>query len=210
MIETLFFHTYYSYLLGDVEKTRMYYELLKEEFNERGNRNALDTYQLKELKTVRDALSTGIIATDQWVTEIQAPDPADKNDLPKQNDLVKRLHMDAVESLKSCVGSNDSFELYNIEHPCNPYGRVDMVYRDSECMYPVEIKRNEGKHDIIGQIAKYTLYFKMHLHLKMYKRVQPVTICRGYDSHVLSELKRMSVDTLRYTVVNGKIIIGKL
>jgi hypothetical protein len=188
----------------------MYYEMLKEEFNGCRDRNALDIYQLKELKNIRSALDTGSIVTDKWITEEQAPDTNEKETAPKQNDLVKRLHVDAIESLRSCVGSDASFELYNVEHPCNPHGRVDMVYRDSETMYPVEIKRNQGEHDLIGQIAKYTLYFKMRLHLKMYRRVQPVTICRGYNSHVLSELKRRSVETLRYTVMNGKIVIGKM
>jgi hypothetical protein len=210
LIETLFYHTYYSYLLGDIEKTQMYFAMLKDEFRARADRTALTTYQLQELKKIRTALHTGTIATDQWVTEVQSPETKEKEDAPKQNDLVKRLHEDAVGSLRSYVGSNESFEIYNVEHPCGPHGRVDMVYRDSETMYPVEIKRNEGQHDLIGQIAKYDLYFKMHLHLKMYKRVQPVTICRGYNSHVLSELKRMCVETLRYAIVNKRLVLEKV
>lgn len=210
MVEALFFHTYYSYLLGDIDKTSMYYAMLKDEYNTRGNREALDINQLKELKMIRAAIDTNTISIDKWVAEIQAPESETKEELPKQNDLIKRLHADALDSLRSYMRSDDSFSLYNIEHPCETHGRVDMVYRDSETMYPVEIKRNEGRHDLIGQIAKYTLYFKMHLHLKMYKKVQPVTICRNYDSHTLSELKRRSVETLRYQIVGKKVVLERV
>ena len=53
MLSALFFHAYYAYLQGDLEKTRMFYEMLKEEFKVSKNRDALDQYQLRELKNIR-------------------------------------------------------------------------------------------------------------------------------------------------------------
>jgi hypothetical protein len=209
MIETLFFFAYYAYLNGDIEKTRMYFDMLRKEFNEKKDIHSLEEYQYKELKNIRQALNTGAIPKCEWINESSAPSIKYEGipDL-KQDAIVKRIHFDALDELRKTLGSDESLRLYNIEHPCNPHGRVDMVYRDSITAYPVEVKRQHGRHDLLGQIAKYTLYFRTLLHLKHFKKVQPVTICRCYDQHTLAELKRMSVITLRYTFRNDKLSLS--
>jgi len=208
MLNALFFHAYYAYLQGDLEKTRMFYEMLKEEFKVSKNRDALDQYQLRELKNIRSALESGSIPSIAWINEADTPAVKMKEESGiKQKELVKRIYYEAMDSLRDCLKSDSSLHLYNIEHPCGSYGQVDMVYMDSVTAYPVEIKPLEGRHDILGQIAKYTLYFRYLLNLKHFKRVQPVTICNSYDRHTLTELKRMSVYTLRYGLSKDKVII---
>ena len=207
MVETLFFLAYYAYLRGDLDSTRMYYEMLKDEYNSLGGKGILDDYQLRELKNIRTAIESGAISKDSWVDESTVPNVENKPSGIKQTDLVKRIHHEATDSLRACLQS-DSLYLYNIEHPCGDYGRVDMVYMDDVIAYPTEIKPAEGRHDMLGQIAKYTLYFRMLLHIKHFKSVQPVTICNSYDKHTLTELKRMSVVTLKYSVNRGRIMVG--
>lgn len=85
-----------------------------------------------------------------------------------------------------------------------------MVYRSHNISYPTELKVSEGKHDLIGQINKYTLYFKMQMHLKHYDEVQPVTICNNYNQHTLTELKRLSVITLKYDLIDDGIRIKRM
>jgi len=207
VINALFFYTYYAYLQGDIEKTRMYFEMLKEEYNTHRSKTILDTYQFKELKNIRGALETGTITTNTWVNENSTPNIGDSGVGLKQNDLVRKIHLEASDSLRECLDSDGSLYLYNIEHPCGRYGRVDMVYMDSAIVYPTEIKPAEGRHDILGQIAKYTLYFRTLLHLRHFRHVQPVTICNSYDKHTLTELKRMSVMTLSYSLSEDRVII---
>jgi len=208
MVEALYYFTYNAYLNGDLEKTKTFFEILKEEYNAAKNKDLLDRYQYSELKKIRAAIATGNIPKCGWLSEVDTPKviSSDETDI-KQQDLVKRIDSEAVNDLRQCLQSNESLYLDNIEHPCGDHGRVDMVYRDVITAYPVEIKKDKGRHDLVGQIAKYTLYFRMLLNLKHFKTVQPVTICRCYDRHALAELKRMSVVTLRYGIMNGRVVV---
>jgi hypothetical protein len=208
MLNALYYHAYYSYLKGDLDSTRMYYEMLRDEYNSHGDRGALDSYQLRDLKAIRTAITSGVVAKNLWVEETAVPSTIETGTSIKQVELVRRLHYEAEDSVRQCLKSDGSLHLYNIEHPCGDYGRVDMVYTDDTTAYPTEIKPSEGRHDILGQIAKYTLYFRLRLHLKHFKRVQPVTICGSYDAHTLTELKRMSVVTLRYSISNDRVHVG--
>jgi len=209
MLEALFFQTYYAYLRGDKQNTTMFFDLLREEFNRSKNKNSLSTTQLRQLKEIRTAIDTGAVKPDEWVCEPDTPLVIDsKLVYLKQNDLVKKIHWDALDALRTNLNSDQQFHLYNIEHPCGNYGRIDMVYMDAETVYPTEIKRDQGRHDLLGQIEKYTLYFKMQLHLKHFKKVQPVTICHQYDRHVLTELKRRSVVTMKYSSINDHITLS--
>lgn len=208
MVEALYFQTYHSFLIGNFNDTKMFFEFLVDEFKKKKDPNALSQRQLKELKTIRSAIQTGKIETQEWIKEpqITSTSPAEAPDI-KQNELVRLIHYKGLQTLKELLQAPD-IELYNIEHPCGSYGAVDMVYSSKNVVYPVEVKRHEGKHDLIGQINKYTLHFKLNLHLKHYEEVQPVTICNSYNDHTLAELKRLSVITLRYSILDDGIRIG--
>lgn len=208
MVESLYFQTYYAYLKGNLSDTKMFFEFLVEEFKIKKDINALTKKQLKQLKKIKEAIKTGKIETAAWVTEENKTISDNKKEPDiKQTELVKKIHFEGSETLRKILNS-EALELHDIEHPCGKYGAVDMVYRDHETFYPIEVKRHEGKHDLIGQIAKYTLFFRLGLHLKVYSEVQPVTICNSYNPHTLTELKRISVVTLKYDIVDDYIKLG--
>lgn len=205
MIETLFFTCYYAYLLGDLKKTEMYYSLLREEFRFNGRKDSLKSHQYIELKKVKDALSSGDISRKEWICEdIQVPKIFSEVTI-KQNELVKKIHTEGLDQLRGIL--NDNVYIYNIEHPCGSYGAVDMVYKGKDTIYPVEVKRGKGEHDIIGQIGKYDLFHRLRFHYKDYKFVQSVTLCNSYQKYALNELKQMKVFTLLYTIINQRISI---
>lgn len=214
MIEALFYFTYYAFLKGELEDARMYYTILREEFNKRKEAEALCGTQYRQLKHVRDSLRTGkICRSDDWVAESQGiqPSPGQKSKERSDQDLlVRKIHEHGYEKLKEELGVSGNFDLYNIEHPCGRYGRVDMVYIDQETIYPVEVKCREGRHDIVGQIEKYALFFRLHLHEKLYKEVKAVTICGSYDSHVLAALKRIGVKPFQYRRRSDGILLRSL
>lgn len=210
MVEALYFKTYQSFLLGDISETKMFFEFLVDEFKKRKNSEALSKKQLIELKKIKSAIDTGKIESQQWVeeTNVQTTNSAFTPDI-KQDDLVKRIHYEGLDTLKKLLNAPGLY-LYNIEQPCGLYGAVDMVYQNGGTVYPVEVKRHEGKHDLIGQINKYTFYFKMTLHLKHYTEVQPVTLCNSYNPHTLTELKRLAVIPLKYHITEDRITIGMM
>ena len=208
MIEFLFFQTYYSYLKENFEDTKMFFQFLKEEYKIRKDAHALTKKQLRVLKEIKFSIENGKIKPASWVEEDAVLITKNENEPKiKQPELVKKIYFEGTDTLKKLFHA-DSIALYNIEHPCGKYGAVDMVYKDRDIVYPVEVKIHERKHDLIGQISKYTLYFKLNLHLKMYTEVQPVTICNSYNPHTLKELKVLSVNTLKYDLIEDKIKIS--
>jgi len=209
MIEALFFQCYYAYLEGDLNKTSMLFDFLKEECKLRGKSDSLTQAQLQDLKKVKIALDTGNVPRTVWIDEELAYS-GEKDTMVsiRQSDLVEKIHKEAVGSLREWL-SKDLY-LHNIEHPCPPYGVVDMLYMSSDTAYPLEVKKDKAKHDIIGQIMKYDLHCRFKLHLKFYEKVQPVTVCGAYDGNTLKELKKYGVKTFKYTILENRVKLSQV
>lgn len=208
MIESLYFLCYYAYLKGDLQQATIFYDLLKEEFKAAGNPGALKDYQYSELLKVKLALATGNMTRTQWLDEPcpQGP-PTQSTAVFDQDELVRKIDQNSGQ-LKSIL--QDEISLYNLEHPCDPYGQVDMVYAGSRTIYPLEVKKDQGRHDLIGQIMKYDLYHKLRLHYKHYDFVQSVTICSSYEPYTLKELKQLGIITIVYTYLDAKFSLKLL
>jgi len=205
MFEALYFFCYYSYLLGDLDKSKMYYTLLSNEFKTYGTQDSLKEHQFLELKKIKGAINTGNISRNKWINENVPSGPSKSDAKIKQPELVKRIHTQGIGQLSELL--NDDIYLYNIEHPCHPYGAVDMVYMGKDTIYPVEVKTGQGEHDLIGQISKYDLYHRFQLHYKHYNYVKSVTICHSYNSFTIHELKKRDIRTLSYTLTDSNILI---
>lgn len=210
LLESLFFKAYFSYLDGDLPSTKMYLSFLREECRSRPGKHPLNPYYVTEFRKVVQAAKSGKIPQLSWLSEpVPEVSKSNKTDL-KQPALVESIHKSASANLKDMLGARDSFQLYNIEHPCPPYGAVDMLYQDDVTCFPLEVKKDRGEHDLIGQIMKYELYCKKQLHLKFYYKVQPVTICAGYDRFTHRQLKQLGVITVRYSERGNKIKLDRV
>ena len=208
MLETLYFFCYNAYLLGDLSKTSLYYSMLREELKVSGNIGAFKNHQLSELKKIKSALDSGHISKNKWLDEVVTQEPPQVHASMSQDDLVKKIHYEGLDQLKALLEAD--LWLYNLEHPCGPYGAVDMVYSSRDTIYPVEIKKNRAEHDLIGQILKYDLYHKLQLNLKHYEHVQSVTICGTYQPFVINELRQLGIIPLTYTITNDKIYLKNI
>jgi len=176
----------------------MYFEFLREEFKVKGSKNALRPEQLQQLAVIRDSIKTGKISKNHWVDELTAY--CGSSDTPAehtQKELVQNLDTTCRSQLADILA--DDLYLYNVEHPCGVRGRIDMVYMGKNTVYPVEVKKDKGEHDLIGQIAKYDLHHKLQLHYKLYQYVQSITICRSYNQQVADTLKSIGIVTLLYS-----------
>ena len=205
MIESLFFACYYAYLLSNLKEAEISYALLKDEFKISGHEGSLKPYQFAELKKIKIALETGFMPQKKWLNEaISDCGQQETNDI-QQKELVKIIDDQGRKILEEIF--QDSLYLYNIEHPCPPYGQVDMVYMGKKTIYPVEVKKDVGKHDLIGQIYKYDLYHRLKFHCKFYEKVQSVTICQSYQPYVISELKQAGIRVLIYFLNKNILLI---
>lgn len=208
MVETLYFKTYYSYLLGNLQDTKMYYELLRDEVSHSGV-SSLNSNKLLELKNIKQALTTGSLGRQGWV-ETEAPDGVgslDKEPVAEERALVRMIHYEGFKDLKTLFSADVGFHLANIEHPCGDLGWLDMLYMDGRIAYPIEVKRGTGQHSLIGQIAKYDLAIRLKLHYKFYEEVQSATICNDYHPFVLQELKKLGIRTFIYQRNSGPLKI---
>lgn len=186
----------------------MYYSLLRDEFKIHGTHNSLKNHQFLELKRIKEALDSGNIFYNKWLDESPIQELPKSLDIRiKQKELIRKIHTQGLEQLKNLL--NDDIYLYDIEYPCKPYGFVDMVYMGRDTIYPIEIKRSRGEHDLIGQITKYDLYHRLQLHYKHYEHVKSMTICNSYQPFVIRELKKMGILTLNYFLTKNGIRINE-
>ena len=198
IIEALYFKCYYSYLKGNLDDTTMFYAMLKDEFKIDGTPTSLTEYQFQELAKVKSALDGGAVSSKGWLNEPVQTIQEQAMDMP-QRDLVRKIHLEGMGTLKGILDAQEAFYLANLEHPCDQYGYVDMYYQDGCTAFPLEVKVGAGDHKLLGQIMKYDLYCRLHLHEKLYFRVQAVTICGSYEEFTLSELKRNRVIPILYS-----------
>jgi hypothetical protein len=210
MLETLFFKTYHSYLEGNLRDTEMYLAFMKKECKLHPGENTLNEHYIPELKKIITAVKTKSIPRQEWLSDPVPSDSTGAKTSLKQAALVKLIHEQGFNSLAAILQVDKGFKLHNIEHPCPPFGAVDMFYQDSITCYPLEVKKDRGEHDIIGQIMKYELFCKRRLHIKAYYKVQPVTVCACYDTFTLGQLKQLGVVTIKYTETDGSITLKKI
>lgn len=207
MMSALFFRCYYAYLKGDLKEARLFFNFLIKEYKETKDRNSLSKAKLRLLKDVRIALQTGKVSQYSWVKEEQNASKLSENKVSKraQDVLVKQIHQEK-DSLREILGdTGPGFHLNSIEHPCDPFGRVDMLYRSDTTAFPLEVKTGTGNHDLVGQISKYDLALRFQLHWNLWEDVKPITICKDYSDFALKELKKRRVLTLQYFDKNKKI-----
>lgn len=210
MLSTLYYFCHRAYLIGDEHSAKMYLDMLREEYRTRSSHESLTRCQLQTLKEIREALTTGKVIAKKWSDQLPADIAPEgtKSPVESQAQLVKFIHDKGKAQLESIF--KEAVQLHNIEQPCGPYGRVDMVYAGDRSMYPVEIKKSVAGHDVIGQIGKYDLWHKLRLHYGQYDRVQSAVIARGYDQYALDELRRMGVLPLTYAIEGKNISIKAL
>lgn len=206
MVKILYHRCHNCYLLGNRQEAAKYFDMIKSEYKNGAPKDSLSRDQYQTLKTIRIALETGSMPKESWVDDLPVAPEGRKGLDARQDELVRRLHTEALEDIRSILG--DDVWLANVEHPCPPYGRADMLYMSEDTAFPVEIKRRDGGHDVVGQIAKYALYMRLRLMLNQYQKVTPVTICAGYSTYAHRELKAQGVKTLIYSESDGRLKVS--
>lgn len=208
MISNLYYQCYYSYLRGNISDTEMYYSFLKEEYRKIKDTSVLKIHQLYELKRIREALNTGNLPRGGWLDEAPILGPPTQPTAEFKQDKLARMIDQNRDQLKGLL--KDDLYLYDIEHACGDFGKCDMVYMGKDTIYPLELKKDQGKHDLVGQIEKYEQYHRFRLHYRHYDFVQGVTVCSSYDSFTLKELKKFRVKTIVYSIAKDKLSLKQL
>jgi hypothetical protein len=94
--------------------------------------------------------------------------------------------------LFSCLGASEASTMVH-EIEVSPYGRIDFVVKDGRKWYAVEVKVEEAKDDIIGQVDKYFVALELEMNLGLHDYVGAAVVAPSFSPYVTAELSRMGV-----------------
>lgn len=209
-IETLYYFLYNAVLLGDGDKAKMYLGMLRENYEKDNTSFDILGNRFEHLKQLGYIVDNGMVVRnfnyDGNNQAIKTEKDEDKTDTEK--DLVKLIGKN-FDLLRDVLCATSDFHLYNLEHQ-TLFGRVDIVAKDNLTVYLIETKKNEARYQVIAQIEKYILDFKLKLILKVWNKIIGVVIANSFLDPVLNELVKNGVIPVKYTFENNNLKFKKL
>jgi len=207
--ETVFFMLNHAVLIGDINKAKMFLEILREDCENKPELfDQLDEYYRNRLVHLGNIVENNVPTTRA-------------NDIEESKNYynVKKRSEDYVQKEKDVVkmiyhsGQLESFfpglKITDYESPTE-FGKVDLVAFDEVTAYPIEVKLNSGRHSIVSQIEKYMRHFWKLLNLKMWKTVVGIVIAQKFEKFALEEFKRLNVIPFSYSIRKSKLKLTRL
>jgi hypothetical protein len=206
ILDVLYFKCLSYSLTGNIEKTKMYFELIEGCMDKEEDKKILlkylNQYKLNELKRIRREIEIG-----KPIQEFEPITPIEENIEPTEHDLklekqLVKLSYYSLEKLnkflgEELVGKGIERETYHTG------GKCDMVLQNNErTIFPIEFKLNQATHAVVSQIDKYCMHFKLELIYKLYDNVQGVVIASSFSKYAINALLKRGIICLQYTCKN--------
>jgi len=201
LVETLYYQIYNSFLLNDNDSAKMYLSFLREEYKEDESKFSClkNDHRWEHLQNLGNAIDNELTLQNKIdLDKKEENNNVHTESFKNQNELVKSIVL-SQNLLKNILKAENDFHCSCVELETN-FGRIDLVAQDSMSIYPIEVKTNGAFHDVIGQINKYIIYFKLHLMQKIYQHVRGVVIANNFNEHVIQELRKLNVVILKYVI----------
>ena len=210
-IEVMYYKLYNSVLLCKVKEAKLYLEMLRNEYE--NNPEVFDVLKKNErwqhLVQLGKEIDEGLI-----INKIEIP--PDEKIVAIGDEKRTRYEKELVDEIcknqnimRGVLKASNNFYLLNREHS-TLFGKVDLVGEDGKTRYVIEVKKGIAKHDVVSQIDKYMIDFKLKLILKIYNKVVGVVIANGFTDYVLKELQKMNVVLIKYTYNDNILKMRKL
>jgi len=208
-IEALFSCLNSSVLLGKKTESKMYLDILRSEFeHNEENFKVLQDGRMDHLIKIGKVIDNDLTIRDFNLNEsISGVVSGNENFVEKEKELSDLICKHPEVLKKSLKGSNE-FEIVTAYCPTR-YGIADIIARDKEKLFVVELKKETAKHDIVSQLEKYMIHFKLKLNYKLWKEVIGVTIANSYQDFALQELSKIGVICFQYSF-NEKLILERI
>jgi RecB family endonuclease NucS len=179
----------------------MYLQFLREEFdkNEESFASLKKDHRWEHLVELGNAIDNNLDISKNLLSDKEkfgVLRQEDETVFSKQYDLVKAIML-SQDQLRICLNAEHDFAC-SIAEMDTRYGRVDLVAQDSKTIYPIEVKKNCAFHDVVGQISKYVIHFKLGLVNRIYDFVAGVVIANSFDMFVLKELYKLGIIPIKY------------
>ena len=207
IVEVLYYKLYNAVLLGEKSEYVDFLAMLREAYEEDSS-----AFKILEKDNRFEHLQhLGYIIDNNLVKKIDFSESIQEENklLEAQNSVneekeLKYLLYENINKLKELIEAKDGF-YFGLFECKTRFGIIDITARDKETMFVIELKRNKVKHDIIGQIEKYIIFFKLKLILKLWKKVIAVVVANDYDKFILKRLKHSGVICLQYFYKNKNL-----
>jgi len=209
IVEELYYKLYNAVLLGNIEDSRVYLGLLRDEYATcEKDFEILNDGRFEHLQQLSITVEQGLTVKNFNYIDDDV-DTVDKDDdqFTTEKELVKKICKS--DELKRILKASDNFYIYNLEHPTQ-YGKIDIVAQDNLTTYIIEAKKSHARYAVISQIDKYLLDFKLKLNLKHYNKVVGIVIANGYIGNVAKELVKLGVTPVKYTIKKDNLRLRKL
>lgn len=209
-IETLFYFLDISVLKGELKESEMYLEILRSEFEKNENIfEVLGNERMKHLKHLGKIVDEGLLVRSFNFEEAKNYTIEKDEYKVEKEKLLSKMLCKNQEILRKVLKTSDDFYIAS-ERQRVTFGEVDLVAYDNDVCYVIELKRDEVKHDIIGQIEKYFYDFKMKLIYKLWKEVKGVVIGNSFSEYAIRELSKAKIICLKYSFTADKLRLGVL
>lgn len=203
LVESLYYQTYNSVLLGDTQKAKMFLSFLREEYD--ANEDQFGVLKSDErwqhLMNLGNAIDNNLILSKKLQTCNEQNFPLVKQEeettYSKQQDLVKAIIL-CQDDLRMFLGAESDFHCSCVEAETR-FGRVDLVAQDKFTIFPIEVKKNGAFHDVLGQINKYIIHYELGLINRTYQKVTGIVIANSFDNYVLQEIRNFNAIAVKYT-----------
>ncbi len=201
LAETLYYQVYNSVLLGRSDKAKTYLGFLRDEYEKDESQFLIlkQDERWNHLIELGNVIDNGLIVKNFQDIEKPIEKIAKEEDeihFRKQSELIKAICREK-DNLKIHLQAEDDFYFVGLEQETK-FGNVDLVAQDKDTIYPIEVKKSGARHDVIGQIDKYMIHFKLKLINKIYSCVKGVVIANGFDEYTLQELYRFGAIAIQY------------
>lgn len=209
IIEELYYKLYNAVLLGNIEDSRVYLGLLRDEYATcEKDFEILNDGRFEHLQQLSTAVEQGLTVKnfDYKDDDVDTVNK-DEDQFVTEKELVIKICKG--NELKKLLKASDNFYIYNLEHPTQ-YGKIDIVAQDDLTTYIIETKKSHARYAVISQIDKYLLDFKLKLNLKHYNKVIGIVIANGYIGNVAKELVKLGVMPVKYTIKKDNLKLRKL
>jgi RecB family endonuclease NucS len=201
LAETLYYQVQNYVLLGQKEEAKLYLSFLREEYQQNPEKfNPLkNDHRWNHLVELGNVVDNNLI-----VKNFEKIDPAKEVVIKQQDELQVRKQRDLVnaickvkDELKILLNAEDDFCCISTE-VVTRFGRVDLLAQDSKTIYPIEVKKSSASHEVVTQIDKYILHYKLQLINRIYNHVIGVVIANSFTKYSLQELSRFGAIAIVY------------
>jgi hypothetical protein len=196
IIDALYWRLHSSFLKNDRKRADFMLGMLEDEGLRSSIEEELGPIHYKRYVAIRHKIwigQYGRLYDDGYSTPLLEQTFAPEETTIGEAEFHKKLMSKEGRSYLSPLIGVSSNASWLHELNMNPYGRCDFVVREGRKQIAIEVKINEAKSAVVGQIDKYRLNLELEMANGLCDYVEAIVIAKTFSPYVSAELSRLGV-----------------